>query len=118
MSEIFKLRLDADLVVLSACETAVGRMYRGEGVVGLTSAFLYAGSRSVIASLCRVNDQSTSLFMNSFYHHLKQGNPVAEALRQARLETMGLRVRSDISNEEQSLAAPYFWAPFILVGDD
>ena len=117
MSEILNLRLDADLVVLSACETAVGRMYRGEGMAGLTSAFLYAGSRSVIASLWLVNDQSTSLFMASFYRHLKEGQSKAEALRLARVDIMGRRVWSDALHEEQSLAAPYFWAPFVLVGD-
>ena len=116
MSEILTLHLNADLVVLSACETAKGKMFRGDGVVGLTSAFLYAGSRSVVASLWAVNDQSTSLFMEAFYRNLKQGVGKAEALRRARIELMQSRVCSDALGEEASLAAPYFWAPFILVG--
>jgi CHAT domain-containing protein len=78
---------------------------------------LYAGSRSVIASLWPVYDQSTSLFMESFYRHLKNGKVRAEALRLARIETMGRSVWSDALGEEQSLAAPYFWAPFVLIGD-
>jgi CHAT domain-containing protein len=61
MSDIFNLRLNADLIVLSACETARGKMSRGEGIVGLTSAFLFAGSRSVVASLWNVSDESTSV---------------------------------------------------------
>src|SRR6266851_3257916 len=115
MSEIFDLRLNADLVVLSACETAGGKMSRGEGIVGLTTAFLFAGSRSVIASLWNVNDESTSLFMESFYKGLKAGLPKAEALRQARLETMQRHAKSAVTGEEESLASPYFWAPFILI---
>jgi len=117
MSEIFDLKLDADLVVLSACKTAQGKLYRGEGLVGLTSAFLYAGSRSVVASLWPVNDQSTSLFMEAFHKNLKAGVPAAEALRAARSDVMQTTVRSAVLGEQQSLAAPYFWAPFILVGD-
>jgi len=78
---------------------------------------VYAGSRSVVASLWAVNDQSTSLFMESFSRHLKEGQPKAEALRLARVETMNRRVRSDASGDEQSLTAPYFWAPFVLIGD-
>jgi len=116
MSEIFDLRLNAELVVLSACKTAEGKFYRGEGLVGLTSAFLRAGSRSVVASLWPVNDQSTSLFMESFYKGLKAGKPKAEALRLARNQIMESTVWSDALGREQSLAAPFYWAPFILIG--
>ncbi len=116
MSEIFNLRLNADLVVLSACETARGKLSRGEGIVGLTSAFLFAGSRSVVASLWDVNDESSSLFMESFYGGLKSGLSKPDALRQARLETMRRQIRSAVTGQRESLASPYFWAPFILVG--
>src|SRR5216683_2193448 len=92
MSEIFNLSLNADLVVLSACETARGKLSRGEGIVGLTSAFLFAGSRSVVASLWDVNDESTSLFMEYFYAALKQGQTKADALRQARNRLMNTRI--------------------------
>ncbi len=117
MSEIYNLRLNADLVVLSACETARGKMSRGEGIVGLTSAFLFAGSRSVVASLWNVNDESTSLFMESFYRGLKSGLTKPEALRQARLQTMRKRIKSTVTGDQESLASPYFWAPFVLVGE-
>jgi CHAT domain-containing protein/Tfp pilus assembly protein PilF len=116
MKEIFNLRLNADLVVLSACDTGKGKLLRGEGIVGLTRAFMYAGTPSVAASLWKVNDQSTSLFMEFFYRNLKEGQPKAEALRQAKKQLMQTQVWSDALKEEQSLAAPYFWAPFILVG--
>jgi CHAT domain-containing protein len=116
MSNIFELRLDADLVVLSACKTAEGKLYRGEGLVGLTSAFLYAGSRAVMASLWQVNDQSTSLFMEAFYKHLRDGATQAEALHRARIEIMDRTIQSRALGGEQSLAAPYYWAPFVLVG--
>jgi CHAT domain-containing protein len=116
MSEIFNLRLDADLVVLSACATGRGKLRRGEGIIGLTRAFMYAGTPSVVASLWKVNDQSTSLFMEFFYRHLKEGQSKAEALRQAKKQLMQTRAWSDTLKEEQSLAAPYFWAPFILIG--
>jgi CHAT domain-containing protein len=117
MSEIFNLRLNASLVVLSACETARGKMSRGEGIIGLTSAFLFAGSRSVVASLWDVNDESTSLFMEAFYRGLKAGLTKPEALRQARLETMRRQISSPVTGEQESLASPYYWAPFILVGE-
>jgi CHAT domain-containing protein len=117
MSEIFDLRLNADLVVLSACETARGNMSRGEGIIGLTSAFLFAGGRSVVASLWNVNDESTSLFMESFYEGLKAGLPKAEALQQARVKTMQKRIKRGVTGEQESLASPYFWAPFVLIGE-
>ncbi len=117
MSEIFNLRLKADLVVLSACETARGKMSRGEGIVGLTSAFLFAGSRSVVASLWEVSDESTSLFMESFYRGLKSGLSKPDALRRARLETMRKQIKSAVTGEQQSLASPFFWAPFVLIGE-
>ena len=117
MAEIFNLRLNADLVVLSACETARGQMSRGEGIVGLTSAFLFAGSDSVVASLWNVNDESTSLFMESFYTSLKRGLSKADALRDARLETMRKQIKSAVTGEQESLASPYFWAPFVLIGE-
>ncbi len=117
MSEIFNLRLNADLVVLSACETARGKLSRGEGIVGLTSAFLFAGSRSVVASLWNVNDESTSLFMESFYRSLKGGLSKADALREARLQTMRKQIKSAVTGEQEALASPYFWAPFVLIGE-
>jgi CHAT domain-containing protein len=103
--EIFEsVRLDADLVTLSACDTALGREMGGEGLVGLTRAFQYAGARSVLASLWSVADLSTARFMQSFYGHLRAGMTKDEALRAAQLE----QVRD---------SHPFHWAAFQLTGD-
>jgi len=103
--EIFEsVRLDADLVTLSACDTALGREMEGEGLVGLTRAFQYAGARSVLASLWSVADVSTARFMKSFYGHLRGGKSKDEALRQAQLE-------------QAREVHPFHWAAFQLTGD-
>ncbi|MEM1180848.1 MAG: CHAT domain-containing protein [Acidobacteriota bacterium] len=105
--EVYNFDLNAQLVVLSACHSAGGDLVRGEGLVGLVSAFLYAGSRNVVASLWQVEDRATSILMTSFYRYLlEERMPPAEALRAAQLS---LRRQPEFS-------APYFWAPFILVG--
>ncbi len=117
LTDIFALKLNAELVVLSACETGLGRLRKGEGIVGLTRAFLYAGASSVVVSLWKVEDQSTSLLMEQFYRRLKQGESRAEALRQAKLELFGRTTDLEESGIKQSLAPPFFWAAFILVGD-
>jgi CHAT domain-containing protein len=104
--EIYDLNLnDTSLVVLSACETQLGAQSRGDDIVGLNRAFIYAGASTVVASLWKVDDQATSLLMRSFYTHLKRGRGKAEALRIAQSET-----RRQYSN-------PYYWAAFILTGD-
>lgn len=106
--EIFEqMRIDADLVTLSACETALGEELAGEGLIGLTRAFHYAGARSVLASLWRVADESTADLMTSVYRHLRSGVTKDEALRRAQLEAIA-RPRT---------AAPFHWAAFTLSGD-
>lgn len=108
LGDIYNLELAADLVVLSGCETALGREIRGEGLVGLTQGFLYAGARRVMASLWRVEDRATSELMGLFYRGLlRDGLRPAAALRQAQLAIAAERRWRD----------PYFWAPFVLQGD-
>ena len=102
-----KMRLDAELVVLSACKTGLGSEVRGEGLIGLTRAFQYAGARSVLVSLWKIADASTSEFMRLFYTQLKEGASKAEALQSA--------MRS-MSRSEQ-YRHPYFWSAFLLQGD-
>jgi CHAT domain-containing protein len=116
-SDILELRLNADLVVLSACDTGLGKIHDGEGVVGLTRAFFYAGAASVVVSLWKVQDQSTALLMEKFYRYLRRGYDKAEALRHAKLELMNSTVELKATRRSQTLAAPFFWAPFILAGD-
>jgi CHAT domain-containing protein len=109
--EVLELRLEADLVTLSACETALGSGYfaevpAGDDFVGLTRAFLFAGSASVLASLWEVNDRSTQELMEIFYRHLREGDKAAAlAVAQRQMLQSGGR-----------FAHPYFWAPFTLVG--
>ncbi len=119
--EIFEsVRLDADLVVLSACETGIGQIRGGEGIIGLTRAFQYAGARSVLASLWRVEDEATAELMQRFYRHLRAGKAKDEALRAAQLELIRrpLRVPDGRGGwTERNAAAPYFWAALQLFGD-
>jgi CHAT domain-containing protein/tetratricopeptide (TPR) repeat protein len=107
--EIFEsVRLKADLVTLSACDTALGKEMGGEGLIGLTRAFQYAGARSVLASLWGVADYSTAAFMKDFYGHLRNGATKDEALRAAQIDQ--IRKKSGSSH-------PFFWAAFELTGD-
>lgn len=105
--EIMDLDLQADLVVLSACETARGQIHRGEGLIGLSWAFFVAGCPSTVASQWKVADESTAELMATFYRHLGAGENKAEALRQAQLHLLRSRKYSH----------PFFWSPFILIGD-
>jgi CHAT domain-containing protein len=116
-SEILELKQNAELVILSACETGLGELKAGEGMIGLTRAFLYSGASSAVVSLWKVEDQSTALLMEKFHGRLKRGESKEEALRQAKLEIMKTRVKLAATGTQESLAAPFFWAPFILVGD-
>jgi CHAT domain-containing protein/Tfp pilus assembly protein PilF len=106
VGEIFNLELHADLVVLSACDTGLGVEVSGEGMLGLTRAFLYAGSPSVIVSLWAVEDRSTAGLMVAFKRHLDEGADRAAALRLAKLDLIAADDTAD----------PRLWAPFILVG--
>jgi CHAT domain-containing protein len=142
--EIFGMDLKASLVVLSACETGLGKLSSGDELVGLTRAFIYAGTPSVVASLWNVEDSSTAQLMASFYKNLKTMTKV-EALRQAQLNLIRGNINSDLlarrgiggvgklgevpaakpssdANSNSPLASvstshPFFWAPFILVGE-
>jgi tetratricopeptide (TPR) repeat protein len=104
IADIFGMDIDADLVVLSACNTALGGKARGEEIVGISRAFMYAGSSTVIASLWSVSDDSTMRIMKIFYEGLQQGMPEAEALQFAEIS-----VKKDYPH-------PFYWAPFIIVG--
>ena len=106
--EVAALKLRADLVVLSACETALGKELRGEGLLGLARGFMYAGAPRVIASLWRVADASTAELMAGFYQGLlRDGVPASQALRLAKLRLLRNPLR----------ASPYYWAGFTLQGD-
>jgi CHAT domain-containing protein len=107
LRDVYGLRLDADLVVLSGCRTALGRELRGEGLLGLTRGFLYAGTPRVVASLWQVEDRATSELMTRFYRGLWVDRlPPAAALRAAQLSL----------RRERRWRDPYFWAGFVLQG--
>jgi CHAT domain-containing protein len=108
--EVFNLHLSSPLVMLSACETGLGREKRGEGVMGLTRAFMYAGAPTVGVSLWSVADKSTSELMTDFYKNLLGRDasvPPSSAMREARLRMIAAKRYS----------TPFYWAPFVLVGD-
>jgi CHAT domain-containing protein len=105
--ELSTLSLRADLVVLSACETGLGRELRGEGFIGLTRSFLHAGAASVVASLWQVADRSTADLMIGFHGQLDRSPRKSDALRRAKLQLIG----------KGRFAHPYYWAPFVLVGE-
>ena len=106
-SEIARAKLPYDVAVLAACETAAGRATTGEGVIGLTSAFISAGVPVVISSRWPIDDRATATLMHHFYDHLARGETVASSLRAAQLA-----VRSD-----KRTSHPFYWAGFAVVGD-
>jgi len=105
-SETFNLHLDADLVVLSACESGMGPLAQGEGIMGLTRGIFYSGARQILVSLWQVDDKSTTDLMIRFYRKLLQDEEPAEALRQAKLEMI----------TGQRFAYPLEWSSFVLIG--
>ena len=108
LQDIYNLQLSADMVVLSACSTALGKEVRGEGLVGLTRGFMYAGARRVLATLWKVDDEAAAEEMGRLYRNmLGRGLQPAAALRAAKLDMQRTR----------AWQAPYYWAPFVLQGD-
>ena len=108
LHEVYNLDLPADLVVLSACQTALGKEIRGEGLVGLTRGFMYAGSPRVIASLWKVDDAATAVLMGEFYRAMfGEGLRPAAALRAAQIKLW----------QQQRWHSPYYWAAFTLQGE-
>jgi CHAT domain-containing protein/tetratricopeptide (TPR) repeat protein len=108
LHDVYNLDLQADLVVLSACRTGLGRNVGGEGVASLSSGFMYAGAKTVISSLWKVDDDTTAEFMGHFYRSLlKDQQPPAVALRNAKLEM----------RKDQRWRAPFYWAGFVLQGE-
>ena len=108
LSEIYNLNLPADLVVLSACQTALGKEVRGEGLIGLTRGFMYAGAPRVVASLWKVDDAATARLMAEFYRAmLGEGKRPADALRAAQVYMW----------RQNQWHSPYYWAAFTLQGE-
>jgi CHAT domain-containing protein len=108
LNEIYNLRLNADLVVLSGCQTALGKAISGEGLVGLARGFMYAGAPRVVASLWSVDDRATAELMKRFYKAvLTKKIPPAAALREAQVDLLS----------DKGWRSPYYWAAFTLQGE-
>lgn len=108
LTDIYNLRLNADVVVLSACDTALGKEIKGEGLIGLTRGFMYAGAKSIAASLWQIDDRATSELMRRFYQKmLKEKLRPADALRQAQIEMI----------RNKTTRNPFYWAAFTIQGD-
>ena len=105
--ELYTMNIPADLVVLSACETGLGKFEKGEGIMGLTRGFLYAGVSNIVYSFWKVGDKSTLQFMTSFYKNILDNKSYSSALREAKLEMI----------RDPSTAYPLFWGSFALIGN-
>lgn len=108
VGEIYSLKLNANLVTLSACETGLGKLAKGEGVIGLSRALVYAGADNLVVSFWTVSDDATASLMTSFYKSRQQSGGVAMPLRKAQLELIN----------SKDFAAPYYWASFFQIGED
>lgn len=110
-NDVYGMKLKCDLLILSACETGLGKIMKGEGIIGLSRAFLYAGASNLIVSLWKVSDNSTSQMMMEFYRQMLSSDNAslnyAELLRKAKLSLLA----------DKAYSRPYYWAPFIVIGD-
>jgi CHAT domain-containing protein/Tfp pilus assembly protein PilF len=113
LGEIYNMELNADLVILSACETGLGKVSKGEGVIGLTRALLYAGTRDIIVSLWKVADMSTSELMIDFYDYLLEKEVNTNRFY---LYTEALHHSKTKMINSKNFGHPFFWSPFILIG--
>ena len=109
IGDLYNSDLPAELVVLSACETGLGELKKGEGILSLARGFSFAGASSVVTSLWSVSDKATANLMQLFYTNLKRGQDKDDALRQAKLDFM--------KEQNEAFAAPFYWASTIAIGD-
>lgn len=110
VSDLYNLQIDADLVTLSACESGVGELKRGEGFLSLARGFFYSGASSIASTLWKVNDASTASLMDSFYKNLSDGNSKDVALQMAQKDFLK-------TNNQNGLSHPYYWSGFIISGN-
>lgn len=110
LDELLNLSSNAELAVLSACNTGYGKLLSGEGIISLARGFFYTGIPSVVMSLWNLNDESSSELMGNFYKYLKQGLSKDEALRKAKLDYL--------QSSDALTSNPYFWAGFVCIGNN
>ncbi|MWB96561.1 CHAT domain-containing protein [Flavobacterium sp. GA093] len=109
-SELYNFRINPDLVVLSACETGIGKLYKAEGAMSVARGFQFAGAQNLLFSLWKVNDYTTAIFMDDFYKNSKNGQSYFEANANAKIDFLN---NPDISNDKKS---PYYWSAFVYYG--
>ena len=109
-SELYNLNIKPDLVVLSACQTGIGKLYKSEGAMSIARGFQFAGAENLLFSLWKVNDYTTSVFMADFYRNIKENKSFSEANHQAKLDFLN---NPEISNSKKS---PYYWSAFVYYG--
>jgi CHAT domain-containing protein/tetratricopeptide (TPR) repeat protein len=107
--EIYNLKLNADMAVLSSCNSGFGKMQKGEGMMSLARGFIYAGCPSIVMTLWQVADKSSSELMTSFYKYLRKGKSKQEAMRHAKIDYL--------ENSDNLTSNPYFWSGFVVLGD-
>lgn len=111
LKEIYATKNRADMVVLSGCNTSRGELKQGEGVMSLARGFFYSGAKSVVSTLWPVSDEAGEEILINFYKNLKQGDTKSKALQKAKLEYLA-------TTEEEELRHPYYWAGFVVLGDN
>jgi len=109
VGDLYNIELSAEMVVLSACETALGKNFRGEGIMSLARGFSYAGTKSIFTTLWSVNDHSTYDIIKGYYKHLQAGMDKDEALQQSKIDYL--------NKANDFTANPFLWSPYILIGD-
>jgi CHAT domain-containing protein len=107
-SEIYSLQLNAELMVLGMCDASIGKLQKGEGLMGMARGFQYAGVPSLITTLWSIDDKSSSELMPRFYKNLRKGMTKDEALREAQLQLM---------EDEPNYGHPFYWGAFVPIGD-
>ena len=110
VSDLYNMQFDANLITLSACETGIGDLKKGEGFISLSRGFFYGGASSILNTIWKINDASSSILMNNFYKHLSKGNHKDIALQKAKLEFLK-------ANKQNALSHPYYWSGFVLTGN-
>lgn len=110
IKDLYNTTLNADMVTLSACQTGIGKLHKGQGMLSLSKGFYYAGAKSLVNTLWKINDKSTVKLMEYFYQGLSEGKSKTEALREAKLKYLE-------TTDDELLRHPYYWAAFVVSGD-
>jgi CHAT domain-containing protein len=118
LAEVYNLRLQSDVITLSACDTGRGEVVKGEGLVGIARGFMYAGAPRVVSTLWAIDDESPTWFMREFYDGLlNKGLPAAAALKRTQLRMLGIDHEAVGPKPKKEWKNPYYWAGYVLTGE-